>query len=180
MTDTPEAPITTTNEAVEEGASAPVMPAEEKAPQWEGDFDPDRAARLVANLRADLEKAKTDLTNAKSALGEKEETEKSEYQRLQERAERAEKELADTRQTLLVASAARKYGIPEDLHDFLTGSNAEEIEAKASRLAEQISGKRPADDLPNKPKARLVPGSGVAEEAGFDANAVAARIRARI
>lgn len=165
--------------------TAPVEPAskndavpEGKSPGWDGDFDPDRAARLVTNLREESKKAKEELAELRKRLSEKEDAEKSEFQRLQERAERAEQELNQTRSALLVAEVSKEYGVPADL---LTGSNREEIEARAKALAEWAGApKRPADDVPGKPKPKLVPGSGPANDgAPFDPNAAAARIRAR-
>lgn len=153
--------------------------AEGKGPGWEGDFDPDRAARLVTNLREESKKAKDELAELRKKLTDKEDAEKSEFQRLQERAERAETELNQTRSALLVAEVSKEYGVPADL---LTGSNREEIEARAKALAEWAgAGKRPADDVPGRPKPKLVPGNGAATESSetFDPVATAAKIRAR-
>lgn len=142
-------------------ADTPTPPADSKpadAGSWDGDFDADRAKRLVENLRAEKKKAQDELTEARKRLGEKEDAEKSELQRIQERAERAERELSETRQSLLVATVAKKHGVPESL---LSGSTEEEIEAKAVALAEWAgSTKKPADDVPGRPRPRLAPGNG--------------------
>ena len=162
-----------------DGKAAPDAPTpdEGKTPGWEGDFDPERAARLVTNLRDESKKAKDELAELRKKLAEKEDAEKSELQRIQERAERAEAELNQTRSALLVAEVAKEYGVPADL---LNGSNREEIEARAKALAEWAgAAKRPADEVPGKPKPKLVPGSGAATDDAFDPAATAAKIRAR-
>lgn len=153
-------------------------PKTDKGPGWEGEFDPDRAARLVNNLRDEGKKYKEELAELKKRLAEKEDAEKSELQRIQERAERAEKELNETRSALLVAEVAKEYGVPANLLD---GKDREEIEARAKALAEWASAsKRPADDLPGRPKPKLVPGSGSdGDDESFDPAAVAAKIRQR-
>lgn len=147
-----------------------------KSPEWDGDFDKDRAARLVANLREESKKAKEELAAIRSKLSEKEDAEKTEYQRLTERAERAERELESTKTTLMVAEVAKEYGVPADL---LSGSSREEIEARAKALAEFAGSlKKPAEDVPSKPKPRLIPGQGAeAITEDVDVAALAARIR---
>lgn len=151
-------------------------PTDGKTPGWEGDFDPERAARLVTNLRDESKKAKDELADLRKKLSEKEDAEKSESQRLQERAERAEAELNQTRSALLVAEVSKEYGVPADL---LSGSNREEIEARAKALADWAGAKRPAEEVPGKPKPKLVPGSGSDTSEAFDPAATAAKIRAR-
>lgn len=173
-TETPtEAPAKVENSAPNDSA-----PTDGKTPGWEGEFDPDRAARLVNNLREESKKSKDELAELRKKLAEKEDAEKSELQRIQERAERAEAELNQTRSALLVAEVAKEYGVPADL---LTGSTREEIEVKAKALAEWAgAAKRPADDVPGKPKPRLVPGVGGGSDGeAFDPAATAAKIRAR-
>ena len=172
-----------TNETTEptapvETASEKNTDSETKGPGWDGEFNADRAARLVTNLRDESKKAKEELAELRKRLSEKEDAEKSEFQRLQERAERAEVELNQTRSALLIAEVSKEYGVPADL---LNGSNREEIEARAKALAEWAgAAKRPADDVPGRPKPKLVPGTGSADEGSpFDPNAAAARIRAR-
>lgn len=176
MADTPEnAPIPASDEL--EGKDASTTDPQDKSPAWEGEFDPERAARLVFNLRDESKKAREKLAELEKKLAEKEDAEKSEFQRLQERAERAEAELAKTNSALLVAEVSKAYGVPADL---LTGSNREEIEARAKALAEWAQApKRPADELPAKPKPRLIPGTGGDSGADdFDPTALAAKIRA--
>lgn len=152
-----------------------------KAPEWEGEFDPERAARLVANLRESEAKTKARLAEFEKREQERADAEKTEAQREKDRADRAEADAAAARRELLVSRAASKHGIPDALAGFLTGDTEEEIEAKAVALAEYASGgaKPPADPIPGKPKPKLVPGSGEGTSEDFDPETLAAKIRDR-
>jgi hypothetical protein len=171
---TPMEDTTVEAATVETPATETVIVEETKSPEWDGPFDPERAARLVANLRSDLEKAKAELVSAKSTVEEKVEAEKSELQRLSERAESAERELTETRSALTRLSVAKEFHLPEEMVGFLTGSE-EEMKAKAEQLSRFV--KRPADDVPGKPKATLTPGHGGDETPVFDPAKVAASVR---
>lgn len=169
------------NNSTPPASETPPTATEDKAPKWDGDFDPDRAAKLVANLRSDLEAAKTELKTAKESLGEKEEAEKTEFQRIQERAEAAEKAAAESRMELLRLRVAKEHNLPDDLMEFLTGDSEEDLAAKAERLAEYAAG--PAADVSGRPKPKLRPGTGVEDpvaeaKADFDPLAVANKARA--
>lgn len=171
-----------TNETTEAKAevvdTATPAALEDKSPGWDGEFDPERAARLVANLRDESKKAKEELAELRLKLTEKEDAEKTELQRIQERAERAEAELNATKSALLVAEIAKEYGVPADL---LSGNTREEIEARAKALADWAGAtKRPADEIPGRPKPKLVPGGSPTDTSEpFDPVATAAKIRAR-
>lgn len=175
-----ESPTTETAETTKvEENTATTAPSDGKSPGWEGEFDAERAARLVTNLREESKKSKDELAELRKKLTDKEDAEKSEFQRLQDRAERAETELNATRSALLTAEIGKEYGVPAEL---LTGANREEIEAKAKALAEwAAAAKRPSDDMPQKPKARLVQGHEVGDKEGdaFDPQVTAAKIRER-
>src|SRR5690606_11601553 len=143
------------------GDSAATSPTG-KAPKWDGDFDPERAARLVENLRGDNESLKAKLAELSAKLGEKEEAEKSEFEKLQSRAQKAEEELQRLRTEALVAKAAVKFGIPDELAEFITGSTEEEIFERAERLAQHAAARKAAE-MPGRRKPRLVPGDTGAE-----------------
>lgn len=178
MAETPTQEETPATTGVDEN-TAPIAPVEGKMPGWEGDFDPDRAARLVNNLREESKKSKDELTDLRKKLADKEDAEKSEFQRLQDRAVKAETELNETRSALLIAEIGKEFGVPAEL---LSGANREEIAAKAKALADWAAvTKRPSDDMPSKPKARLMQGfeNGDKEGEAFDAQATIAKIRDR-
>ncbi|GAA4981266.1 hypothetical protein [Actinopolymorpha pittospori] len=175
VTDAPEAP-----QGAAEAPATETPTAEGSAPKWEGDFNPDRAARLVDNLRGDNAKLKETLGDLQKRLGEKEDAEKTELQRIIERAEKAEREAAEHRTALTVAKAAREHGVPDELLGFLSGANEEEIQAKAKLLAEKLGTAGKTPELPGKPKPKLVPGNGSDADPGdLDPHAIAERIRAR-
>lgn len=81
-------------------------------------------------------------------LKEIEDAEKSELQKAQEAAESAQRELAATRTEAARLRIAAKHGIGEDHLDFLTGSDEEELEAKAVKLATLI--KTPTNEEPQR------------------------------
>lgn len=169
-----------TAEAPGETASSEIVetPAEDKAPKWDGEFDPDRAAKLVANLRSEKDELKRELAELKKALSEREEVGKSELAQLRERAEKAEKELAQLKTQSFIASALREHGLSEDLSEFVSGGSEEEIKAKVAKLAEKLG---PTPVVTGKPKPKLVPGEGSEAAApDFDPEAIAAKIRKRL
>ena len=161
------------------------MPDDEKPAEkpFEGEFDAERAARLIENLRADLAKIKTERDEARTALQEKADAEKTEAQKLQDRLAAAEETAKKTGRALLIERATRKHSLPDDVVEFLTGDTEEEIEAKAQRLAALGSPKKdeskeePGSGLPEKPKADLVPGHGGDDAETFDPDAIAAAAR---
>lgn len=81
-------------------------------------------------------------------LKEIEDAEKSELQKAQEAAEAAQRELAATKTEAARLRIAAKHGIGEDHLDFLTGSDEEELEAKAVKLATLI--KTPTNEEPQR------------------------------
>lgn len=174
-----ESTETSPADVAEPGAPSPATDApEEKAPKWDGEFDPDRAAKLVSNLRGDNEKLKKELAELRSALGEKEQATKSELQKLIDRAETAEKELSKLRTQSLISAKLREHGLPDDLSEFVSGSTEDEITAKVEKLAEKFGPKAP---VPGKPRPKLVPGEGSGTgRPDFDPEAIAKKIRERI
>lgn len=145
-----------------------------KAPKFEGEFDADRAAKLVANLRAELDEAKGKLKTHEDAG-------KSELEKLLARAEKAEQLAADTAHALAVKAAAEAAKLPADLHEFLTGKTPAELESQAKKLAERFGVAGDGTPPPGtRPKAKLVPGQGSGDNGDtFDADAIAKAARRR-
>ncbi|GAA2843848.1 hypothetical protein Acy02nite_68380 [Actinoplanes cyaneus] len=139
-----------------------------QAPTWDGDFDPDRAKRLVENLRKERDEAR-------SKLKAHEDDQKSDLQKAQESREELARELA----TLRKEHAAKEHGLPASLARFLTGDTAEEIAASAKALAEETGlTKTETAPLPGRPKPRLKPGHAAGDEAtDFDPEAVIKAVR---
>ena len=175
MTD--QAP-TTDAPATPPTSEAPAAPATEapKAPKWDGDFDPDRAARLVENLRKENAEAKAKAEEYAAKLKEIDDSKKSESEKLLARAEAAEKDLAETKKALIVGQVSAEFGVHAS---YLTGSTKAELEASAKALAEWRNGApAPAPSTSSKPKPRLTPGEGTAPTTDEnDPAAIAAAIR---
>lgn len=151
---------------------------EPRAPQWDGDFDPDRAARLVANLRGEL-------AETKGRLNEHEDAQKTEYQRLTDRAAKAEQELADARTEIVRNRIAIKHGLDPELAEMLSGTE-QEMEARAAKLVAKWgapsdtgdTSAEPGKALPARPRPALSPGQST-EPTGpaFDPREVARQAR---
>jgi hypothetical protein len=156
-------------------AEAPLpADAEPAAQKWDGDFDPERAARLVSSLRKEL-------TDAKGKLRAREEADMTEVQKLTARAETAERELAEARTANLRTTVAAKFGLPPDLAAFLTASDEATMTAQAETLAKNAVPAAPPDGFPGRPVPRMTPGYAVHPDTdnGFDPVAVAKAARRR-
>jgi len=135
-------------------ASEPTPANAEGAPQWDGDFDPERAARLVANLRAENKAHKDALAAAQAKIAEFETAQMSDREKLEQRAATAETELTKALRML----AVRDLGLDKELAQFITGTTAEEIEAQAKTLAARLAPATP--EPPRKPTLAPVAGNG--------------------
>lgn len=152
-----------------------------KAPKWEGDFDADRAARLVQNLRADLDKLKSERDEIRTKLTAREDAEKTELQKAIERAEKAEAAARKHSLSELRRTVAKAAELPDGWADHLTGDSEAEMTAKAAAIAALLGQSKPSspgEELSTKPKPRLVPGHGAGnDDADFDPMALADSIR---
>lgn len=175
MTDTPAAPDAAPAPTGDPAPAAPPTPTDSgKAPTWDGDFDPSRAAKLVENLRDDVKKRDAEIAALKAATAKGASASKSAEERLAALESRA----AQAERSLLVAQAAKKHGIPDDLVPFLSESSAEALDAQAEALAKYA--KKPAEDVPGRPRPALKPGAGAPSDAEpFDPAKVAAAVRKR-
>ena len=155
MSDAPNSEQTST--VVEPGASAPAPAAQpEAAPKWDGEFDPERAARLVANLREEAKGYKAQLAEVQARLTEYERSQMSEQERIAEEARAAQEQLVATRREL----AMLKYGLPEKALKFLNGASPEEIDAQAQELAETFGVSAKSESAQEMPPTLPVPGNG--------------------
>jgi hypothetical protein len=113
------------------------------------DFDPDKAWRLIENLRSDIDRLKPQAARAK----ELEDAQKTEQQRLAE-ARDAEKQRADTAEAQAARlEAAIRHGLSEEDLDLLDGVPADKVEQRARRLAERLA-QNIADPQPPPPSSR--------------------------
>jgi len=130
--------MTETTEAAEQQEGEEQQPQEsaEPAPPWGSDeeFDPERAWKLIQNLR----KEKDELKPLAEKARELEDSQKSEQQRLNEERDALAKERDLLRGELLRERVARKHGLPDKLASRLQGDDEESLEADAKELAELI------------------------------------------
>lgn len=127
----PAAPEATENNAPE--------PTEDPAPEAdESGLDPkaqealSKARREAANLRKRLK----DLEPAARKLKELEDKDKSETQRLTEQLGEMQQKIALYETRELRIAAATSVGLPADMVQFITASDAEEAKAQAKKLLE--------------------------------------------
>lgn len=180
MPDTQPADATTT----EAPAATSTEDAGQPAP-WGDDFDPERAWKLVENLRADQAKSKAKLAEYDKAAQERADAEKSELERATERATRAEQALADREAAEKRKSVLDKHGLTADDAAFLAGVSDDDLDARAKALAARLgvgqSTKDAAEAIPGKPSPKLTAGHESVEPAdAFDPIALADKAHKRL
>lgn len=153
--------------------------AADKAPEFDGEFDVDRARRLVARLREERDEARRerDALKAASETGT---------------ADRAtlEADLATARRELWTERALRKHPGLADVADLIAADTEEDTLARAERLASVAAassapaaseqpgaGTGEPDPLNRRPEPSLKPGHGGDDLPEFDARKVAAKVR---
>lgn len=111
-------------------------------PPWERDgeeFSPEKAWKLIENLRADNLKLKTTNESNASKLREIEDAKLSEQERLQRDLKETREQLASVNTAKAWAEARAKYPqLTEEDFDLIGAGTPEEITAKAAKLAARI------------------------------------------
>lgn len=146
------APESVDHSGAQQEAAPPAKP-------WDGDFDPQRAQKLIENLRSDIEKLKGDKKSYAEKLKAYEDAEKSELQKAQEAAEQYKAQMRD----LMKENIIRKHGLSlEDDGEFVFGETVEEMEERAQKLAARVAKKAEPAPAPtsDRPKPKLTPGTG--------------------
>jgi len=128
----------------------------EALPEWAQ--DPKAAVDYVKQLREENAKYRTrakefadDTTyeRAQQALAKLEEIEnanKSELDIVNDKLAKASADAATARQELLRERYGRKFGLPDDIMEFLTGDSEAEVEEKAERLSRYVKSQEPRAD----------------------------------
>lgn len=170
--------------------------------RFEGEFDAERAARLIENLRSEVSSLKEERNELKSEKQEREDAEKTEVERLKDALERAQGETKTAKRDAALRRAQAKHGLSdEDVEEFLDGVDEDKIEARAARLAERLgtgsggsqeerggdgeengeeNGEEDSDDgLSSKPKPGLTPGTGGGSDDDVDEDALYEAARSR-
>ncbi|HLR84801.1 MAG TPA: hypothetical protein VK059_07605 [Nocardioidaceae bacterium] len=138
----------------------------EPTPPWGSDeeFNPEKAWKLIQNLRGDNDKLKTDRDEFKSKVDEAEQAKMTDQQRLEKERDEAKQNAESSTVELARMKAALKHGLDEDDLEFISGKTAEEIEASAAKFKDRYKptgGKTPPS---NRPKEQLRGGSEPASE----------------
>lgn len=122
--------------------------------EQQGEFDKERAMALIEKLRRenrDLGKTAKRAQELEAEAAKRKEAEMTELQKAQKRAEEAEARAAKLERESLQREIAAKVGLPAKLATRLQGETAEEMEADAKAILE---------DLP-KPPPQPKPGPGI-------------------
>ncbi len=167
---TPAEPTTTTSAPA--GAATPEntpSTTDAKGAEFEGEFDKDRAAKLVENLRADKAKMAERLAAFEKAEHDAKEAQMSEVEKAQAAVARLEAEIAKRDTVLADMTAAQqrrdilarhKIEEDDDIKALLEGVPADKLEARVAALVKLRGPAREsaAEAIPGKPAALLTPG----------------------
>jgi hypothetical protein len=128
------------------------------------DFDPEKAWKLITNLRADVDRHKKRADGAEAKLKEIEDSKKSESERDAEARAAAEKKAADAELDVTRLRVAMSKGLSETQAKRLVGTTKEELEADADELLETFKsegdgGSGSGSGSGGRPKEKLKPGA---------------------
>ncbi len=115
---------------------------ENHEPEFEGEFDPERAKRTIGNLRATEKQLKAqvaELVKKAQKLDELEEAEKTEQERLTEQLNQATEKLQALERQSLRNRIALEKGVPAQLASRLQGETEEELAADADALLSLVT-----------------------------------------
>lgn len=137
-----------------DGAAMATDPKPDPADKPDPDPKPDPAkpdpATLstadVAALKDALRIAKKEAESSRLKLKEIEDKDKSDSEKLAERVAAAEKRADEAEVRVLRAEVAVAKGLKPELHEFLTGTTREELEARADKLVLATAGQAPKPD----------------------------------
>jgi hypothetical protein len=160
-----------------EPVTPPVEPTVPPAdPEFDGDFDEERAKTLIGKLRAEKAAAANARDEYKTKVDAFEASQLSEQEKRDRELAAAKDELAKTRRE----AALTRYKLPETALVFLTGETAEAIEAQAASLA-ALAPAPTEPPIPVTTTSRVTPslpdGQFTQPPAPFDPVAVAAKAR---
>lgn len=111
-------------------------------PDFQGDFDADRAKRTIGNLRDSEKKLKAQVAELAAKAQEFDalkESEKTELQRLQEQLETERTQRTALERQALRARVALAKALPAELADRLKGETEEELMADADKLLSLVA-----------------------------------------
>lgn len=111
-------------------------------PPWGDDdkFDPERAWRLVRDVRADAARAKAERDELAKKVKATDDATKSEQEKLEERAVGAEGRAAKAETDAARLRVAVRKGLSETLAGRLVGESEEDLETDADKLLDELRG----------------------------------------
>ena len=172
---TEETEQTPSEEPAAQAATEPKPTDGKPKPPWGSDeeFDPEKAWKLIQNLRSEKEQLKPLADKAK----ELEDAQKTEQERLTEKLTASEKRAVEAELKAARLEVATEKGLPRTSVKFLTGTTPEELAESADELLALLAPEDPGDPDPRKrPKERLRPGSTPVKEPDENPAALAERL----
>jgi hypothetical protein len=152
----------------EPGGNEPASePQQEPKPPWGSneEFDPEKAWKLLQNVRADAEKAKADREALAQKVQQHEDATKSDTQKLEEKATSAEQRASKAEQEAARLRVALKKGLTETQAKRLVGESEEELENDAEELLASFkSDDDGSQGSQRRPRERLRPGAAPSSE----------------
>ena len=140
---TTEAPL---NEVTEIEEAPAVQEEPSTVPPWERDgetFDPERAWKLIQNLKAELARVKAKPAEAPEPAAEEPEqepeAEPAEAETSSESQDDSAAQIASLQAELARVKALAAVGLPQDFAPFVPGASSEEIEKNLATLQKLIS-----------------------------------------
>ena len=125
-------------EAAQAAADAAKKAEEEKAAADAAAAEKKYDESYVKGLRTEAQKYREKLKEFEKAEEDRKQAEMTEAQKLTARAEAAEKRAKELEVQQTRTKAALKHGIPEDLHEFITGEDETTANAQAEKLAAKL------------------------------------------
>lgn len=143
----------------------PVKDPPEKDPPWgsDDDFSPQRAWKLITDIRGDLDKVKGERDDLQGKVKTFEDSTKSDTDKLGERATSAEKRATEAERLAARLSVALDKGLTKTQAKRLVGETEEELAADADELLKDFQGDD-GQEPPRRPRERLRPGAAPAAE----------------
>lgn len=141
-------------------AQTPPAQPTQPAQTWQGEYDPERAARLVDNLRTEAQGYKTEIATLREKVAGFEQAQLSDAEKLTQRAESAETELVTARREAVML----RHGLPDEAAELMSGTTVEEINARAEKL-KGLFGTRQTQEPEPLPSTLPIPGNGADPQA---------------
>ncbi len=140
---------------------------QEPTPPWGSDenFDPQRAWKLIQDVRGDLDKIKGERDDLRSKVTAHEDASKSDQEKLADRASGAEDRATRAEQEAARLRVALKKGLTETQAKRLVGDTEEDLEKDADELLASFKQDDDGGQEPRRlPRERLRPGAAPSSE----------------